>query len=75
MSEQRFDFTKVMRRLSTWLGLASASATSGLAAYALLNEAAQAAFPQWALAGMGLVAVVSAILIPVATSFRQKGLP
>lgn len=75
MSEKRFDFTKVMRRVSTWLGLASASATSGLAAYALLSEPAQAAFPQWALAGMGLVAVVSAVLIPVATSFKQKSVP
>lgn len=62
------------RKWSTWLALASASATAGLAAYALLPERVQTMMPDWALGTLGGIAVVSALLIPVATSFTQTKL-
>lgn len=75
MSGQRFDFRKIARRISTWLAVVSASATAGLGAYALMPERAQEAFPAWALVTLGALAVGSAMLVPLATSFRQKGHP
>lgn len=69
---KRFDFYGVAARLSTLLALLSASATAGLGAYALLPSRVQASFPDWSLVTLGAVAVGSALLIPVATSFRQK---
>lgn len=69
---QRFNWSGVAARLSTLLALLSASATAGLGAYALLPERVQASFPDWSLVTLGAVAVGSALLIPVATSFRQK---
>lgn len=69
---QRFNWSGVAARLSTLLALLSASATAGLGAYALLPERVQASFPDWSLVTLGAVAVGSALLIPVATSFKQK---
>lgn len=73
-ARQRWDWSHVWGRLSTWLAIAAASATSGLGAYALMPERAQALFPDWALVALGAVAVGAAIGVPVATSFRQRGL-
>lgn len=72
--KERFNFRHVMRRLSTWLGVLSAMATAGLGAYAVMPQRAQELFPDWALLVLGAVAVGSALLVPLATSFRQKGL-
>lgn len=69
---KRFDFYGVMARVSTLLALLSASATAGLGAYALMPERVQNLFPEWALITMGVLAVGSALAIPVATSFKQK---
>ena len=69
--KHRFDFYGVLARLSTLLALLSASATAGLGAYALLPERVQASFPEWSLVTLGAIAVGSALLIPVATSFKQ----
>lgn len=62
------------RKASTWLALASASASAGLGAYAILPARVQELMPEWALLLMGGVAVVSAVLIPLATSIQQQGL-
>lgn len=62
------------RKWSTWLALASASATAGLGAYALLPERVQGLVPDWALLTLGGVAVVSALLVPIATSLTQAKL-
>lgn len=70
----RFDFAGVARRLSTTLGIVSASASAGLGAYTVMPERAQALFPDWAVVAMGAVAVGAALLVPIATSFRQPGL-
>ena len=71
---KRFDFDGVLKRLSIWLAVLSASATAALGAYALMPERAQNLFPEWALITLGALAVGSAFLVPVATSFRQKSL-
>lgn len=71
---KRWDWRCVWVRLSTWLAIASASATAGLGAYALMPDRVQALFPDWALIALGGVAVGAAVLVPVATSFRQRGL-
>ena len=71
---KRFDFDGVLKRLSTWLAVASAAATAALGAYALMPERARNLFPEWALITLGALAVGSAFLVPVATSFKQRGL-
>lgn len=70
----RWDWSCLWVRISTWLAIASAAATAGLGAYALMPERAQALFPDWALIALGAVAVGTAMAVPVATSFRQRGL-
>lgn len=68
----RFNWQGVARRASTWLAILSAAATAGLGTYALMPERAQNVFPEWMLITMGGLAVGSAFLVPVATSFKQK---
>lgn len=72
--KHRFDFKQVIVRASTWLALLATSATSGLAAYALTPERAQNLVPDWVLQACAAIAIVSAALVPVATSFKQRGL-
>lgn len=69
-----FNWQNVSKRISTWLGLVSASSAAGLAAYAVMPGRAQDAFPEWTLTALGIAAVASALLVPVATSFRQPAL-
>jgi hypothetical protein len=59
---------------STWLAVLSASAAAGLAAYAIMPLRVQNLMPDWALATLGGVAIVSALLVPLATSVKQKKL-
>lgn len=72
---KRWNFAGIMARVSTWLALASLSATAGLAAYGFMPARAQDAFPDWALLTLSATVIVSAVLVPVATSFKQKNLP
>lgn len=59
---------------STWLAVLSASAAAGLAAYAVMPARVQNLMPDWALGSLGGVAIVSALLVPLATSIKQKKL-
>lgn len=68
----RFAWAGWIGRFSTWLAILSASATAGLGAYAVLPERVQGAFPDWSLVVLGALAIGSAMLVPVATSFKQK---
>lgn len=68
------DFTNWARRLSTWLAALSASATAAAGAFVLMPAEWRASFPDWAGATCTVVAVASAALIPLATSYRQKSL-
>ena len=70
----KFSFENVTKRISTWLATVSASSAAGLAAYAVMPARAQDAFPEWTLTALGICAVGSALLVPVATSFKQAKL-
>jgi hypothetical protein len=60
------------RKVSTWLAVASASASAGLGAYAIMPARVQAMMPDWALGALGGIAIVAALLIPLATSVQQR---
>jgi hypothetical protein len=60
------------RKWSTWLAVLSASAGAGLAAYAVMPARVQGLMPDWALMVLGGFSVVSALLVPVATSIQQR---
>lgn len=62
------------RKWSTWLALASAAATAGLGAYAVMPERVQGLIPDWCLLILGGVAIVSALLVPIATSLTQASI-
>lgn len=68
----RFNWQGLAGRASTRLAVLAASATAALGAYALTPERAQLLVPDWLIGGLAGIAIVSAGLIPVATSFRQK---
>lgn len=62
------------KKWSTWLAMLSAMSTAALGAYALLPERVQALMPDWALGTLGAIAIVSALLVPLATSLSQTKL-
>lgn len=64
-----------LKKWSTWLAAAAASASAGLAAYGVLPSGAQDAFPHWLLVALATTAVVAPTLIPLATSIQQKNIP
>lgn len=68
------DARKWHRKWSTWLALASACATAALGAYALLPERVQLLIPDAALLVLGVTAILSALLVPLATSLAQPKL-
>ncbi|QDH70851.1 hypothetical protein [Marilutibacter alkalisoli] len=74
MNAKRFDFHAVMRRISTWLSIVGVSAITGLGTYAAMPARVQAAFPDWALIVLGTLALGSHMLVPFATSFKQKNI-
>lgn len=63
------------RKASTWLALVSASASAGLGAYAIMPARVQALMPDWALGALGGIAIIAALLIPLATSWQQAPRP
>lgn len=68
------DANQWYKKWSTWLALASAMSTAGLGAYALMPDRVQGLIPDWALVTLGSVAVLSAMLVPLATSIAQPKL-
>lgn len=73
--KERFDWQGVASRASTRLAVVAASATAALGAYAITPERAQLLIPDWLIGGLAAVAIVTAGLVPVATSFKQKRKP
>lgn len=70
----RFNWQNVTRRISTWCGVASASATAAAGAFIVMPPEWRASFPGWAGAAFAAIAIVSAALVPVATSYNQRSL-
>lgn len=70
----RWDFRRVLARISTWLGLLTLAQGGAALAYTQAPPEWQAMLPAavggWLLVGM----MVTGALTPVATSFRQKKL-
>jgi hypothetical protein len=70
----KFNWEAVHKRLSTHLAALSASTGAAAAAFVVLPGAWQATFPDWASKALAITAVVSAGLIPWATSYKQANL-
>lgn len=73
--KERFDWQGVAGRASTRLSVVAASSAAALGAYAITPERAQLLIPDWLIGGLAAAAIISAGLIPVATSFKQKARP
>lgn len=69
------DANFVLKKWSTWLSILAASMFSGVMAYDHLPRSVLAAMPEWAGTAMGITAVLSAMLIPIATSIQQRSIP
>lgn len=70
--KERFNWRGVAGRASTKLSVVAASSAAALGAYAITPERAQLLIPDWMIGGLAAVAIITAGLIPVATSFKQK---
>lgn len=70
----KFSFENVTKRASTWLAMLSTSTGAASAAFIVLPGAWQATFPEWAGQALAVAAVVSAGLVPFATSYKQSSL-
>lgn len=66
-----FNFTNVTKRLSTWCSGIAAAATAASLAYSQLPTVVQALVPQNV---TSIIALASAIFVPLATSFKQASL-
>jgi hypothetical protein len=70
--KERFDFTNLFKRASTWCALVTLAASSALGAYAIFPGRLQDLMPDWLLVTLGGLAMGAAFLTPFATSFQQK---
>jgi len=68
------DASQWHRKWSTWLASLSASCAAGAGAFMLMPQEWKALFPSWLGVGFVVVGVVSAALVPLATSLSQKSL-
>lgn len=72
--EPKFDFRDLFKRISTWVGLVTGSAMSVLSWYFTQPPEVQQHIPTTLIAVCSwLSAIGSAVGVPLATSFRQKG--
>lgn len=67
----RFDFSGVMFKASTWLGIVSGMCSAAIVTFAAWPDRLQAITPDWALLAMAVGSVAS-VLNPLATSYQQK---
>ncbi|GAB3305662.1 hypothetical protein [Luteimonas notoginsengisoli] len=72
---QRFDFSFLFKRISTWCALASLSATAALLTYNAWPQRLQDLTADWVLIALGAIGMGAAFLTPIATSYQQKGIP
>lgn len=69
------DADYVFRKWSTWLAILAAMCAAGVASYGMLPMDMQAVLPQWAKSALAFGSIISAMLVPVATSIQQKSIP
>lgn len=69
------DANYVFRKWSTWLAIIAAGCAAGVASYGMLPADLQAILPQWAKSALAFGSIISAMLVPVATSIQQKSIP
>jgi len=62
------------RKASTWLAGIAASCAAGAGAFLVMPPEWKALFPDWLAIGFVVVGVVSAALVPLATSISQSKL-
>jgi hypothetical protein len=63
------------KKWSTWLAVVAASSAGGLGAYAIAPTRAQDLVPDWALGVLITMGILSAVLVPLATSLSQRNIP
>lgn len=69
------DAQHVLKKWSTWLAALCASCSAGLYAYMQLPFDVQAKFPAWVPLVLGVGSILSAMLVPAATSIQQRNIP
>lgn len=69
------DAGHVLKKWSTWLAAVSVSCQAGMYAYMQLPMQVQDQFPTWFLTALGIGSVISALLVPAATSIQQRSIP
>jgi hypothetical protein len=69
------DANYVFRKWSTWLAILAAMCAAGVASYGMLPMDMQQVLPQWAKSALAFGSIISAMLVPVATSIQQKSIP
>lgn len=62
------------KKWSTWLAVVAAMSAGGLGAYTIAPGRAQDLVPDWALAALVVSGILSATLIPLATSIAQRNI-
>ena len=72
--KNRFDFTQVMARASTWAGMLASAAGVSLLAYAAMPDRVQGLIPDWALGVLAALSVGVPFFNFLYTSYKQKGL-
>lgn len=72
--KNRFDFTSVFARLSTWTGVLAGAAGVSLLAFAAMPERVQALVPDFVLAILAGLSVGVPFLNFLFTSYKQRNL-
>lgn len=72
--DKKFDFTKVMKRASTWLGILTTMQAGVAAAFMASPQEWKQSFPDWIGLALLIGSMMTGALVPLATSYQQKNL-
>lgn len=70
-STKRFDFSAVLKKVSTYVAALVASAGTFMAWYINQPPQIQGTIPQWVITASVALVVLNVVLTPLATSFKQ----
>ena len=68
----KFDFTGVLKKLSTLASAIVTAAGAVLTWYISQPDYVQETFPKWILATSSTISLLGVVLVPLATSYMQK---